>query len=154
MSEENLVHTLTENPEDVPVPVVNFSRWVNLITLLISIIFQQPLITTLLLLLVILPLSLGRRWNIIGRAGKALLLKRNNKPLQFEDRRLIRFNNIILISLLTIAQILFIFKLNVIAWSAAVLVIIANSLALAGFCVGCVIYYKFRIYKYKIIGKD
>jgi hypothetical protein len=154
MSEENLIHKLTENPEDVPVPVVNFSRWVNLITLLISIIFQRPLITTLLLLLVIPSLLLGKKWNIIGRTGKALLLKRNNKPLQFEDRRLIRFNNIILITLLTIAQIFFVFKLNIIAWSAVVLVIIANGLALAGFCVGCVIYYKFKIYKYKIIGKD
>lgn len=154
MPEDNLVHTLTNNPKDIPVPVVNFSRWVYLITLLASLVAQQPLGTTFLFVILLPSIFLGNKWSVIGQIGKALFIRGNNKPLQYEDKQLIFFNNIILISLLTIAQIFFILELDIIAWSAIGLLIIANGLALAGYCVGCVIYYRFKIYKYKLFGKN
>lgn len=153
MEENKIEHSFTENPEDVPVKIVNFSRWVYFLLLLISLLTQLQYGITLLLALLLPSLIWGRKWNFIGRVGKLILRKRGS-DIQYESRRLIYFNNIILVTLLFLAQGAFISGFNKTAWGFVVLVIIANGLALSGYCVGCVLYYRFKLYKYKILGDN
>lgn len=153
MSDTNLNDSLTNDPEDIPVHIVNFSRWTYFLILSLSLITQIFWGTTLLLVILLPSLFLGRKWSLIGRLGK-LLLRSKEKPLHFESRRIIFFNNIILTSLLFFAQIAFFSGHNLAGWILTLLVIIANGAALAGFCIGCVFYFRFKLYKYKFFGES
>lgn len=152
MSEEIKVHELTRNPQDIPVPIVNFGRWVNLIFLLAGIITREPWIVTLLFVLLLPGFILGGKWNFINRIGKKLLVSKLKGTL-YEDKKLIRFNNFLLMIMLFMMQIAFLAGSALTGWAISLLAIAANGLALAGYCVGCVIYYKFRLYRYMIFGE-
>ena len=151
MSEEIKVHELTNNPKDVPIPVLNFSRWVYFIILVSGIVLQKPWETSILLVLLLPVILFGKKWNIIGRVGKSLLASRIQGSL-YEDRRLIQFNNILLVIMLILAQIAFVTGNNIIGWVITSMAIAATVLALAGYCVGCFLYYKFKLYKYRFLA--
>ena len=151
MSEEIKVHELTKNPKDVPIPVLNFSRWVYFIILVSGIVLQKPWETSILLVLLLPVILFGKKWNIIGRVGKSLLASRIQGSL-YEDRRLIQFNNILLVIMLILAQIAFVTGNNIIGWVITSMAIAATGLALAGYCVGCFLYYKFKLYKYRFLA--
>ena len=63
-----------------------------------------------------------------------------------------RFNNLIATLLLGFAQVAFILGAPVVGWALALMVAVAASVALAGFCVGCFIYYQFRLQRYRVFG--
>ena len=151
MIEEKKVHELTQNSKDVPVPVLNFSRWVYFIILVSGIVLQKPWETTLLLVLMLPVIIFGKKWNIIGRVGRILLAAKIPGSL-YEDRRLIQFNNTLLVIMLILAQIAFVTGNKVIGWLITSMAIAATGLALAGYCVGCFLYYKFKLYKYYLSG--
>jgi len=113
MIKENKVHKLTHDPKDVPIPVLNFTRWIYFIILVSGIILQKPWETTLLLVLLLPVIMFGKKWNIIGRFGKKLLASKIQGSL-YEDRRLIQFNNTLLVIMLALAQIAFITGNNII----------------------------------------
>jgi hypothetical protein len=152
MSEEVKVHELTRNPQDIPVPIVNFGRWVNLIFLLAGLLTRQPWLTTILFIILLPGFVFGGKWNFIGRTGKYFLGYRLKGSL-YEDKKLIKFNNLLLMIMLLMAQIAFLAGTPLTGWVISLLAIAANGLALAGYCVGCVIYYKFRLYRYMLFGE-
>ena len=151
MIEENKVHNLTRDPKDVPIPVLNFTRWIYFIILVSGILLQKPWETTMLLVLLFPVVLFGKKWNIIGRFGKKLLASKIPGSL-YEDRRLIQFNNTLLVIMLILAQIAFITGNIVIGWLITSMAIAATGLALAGYCVGCFLYYKFKLYKYRFLA--
>lgn len=153
MAEEKKVHTLTSNPLDVPLPLVTFSRWVYFTFLLGSILTRFELGISTLFLLLLPAVVLGPRWNSIGIVGKKLL-KNSLKDTAYEDRQLIRFNNILLLTFLAVAQIAFVTGFTITGWVIVSLAIAANGLALAGYCIGCVFYFQFKLYRYKIFGQS
>ena len=148
MADDKIRHELTNNPLDIPLPIVTFSRWVYFTLLVLSIATQfQPGITVLFLLL--FPAVLfGKKWNLIGFVGRKLLKKQLKQNSHYEDRRLIQFNNVLLLIFLAVAQAAFLYGFNLTGWVVTLFAITANGLALAGFCVGCVLYYQFRLYRY------
>jgi hypothetical protein len=151
MIEEIKEHRFSHNPKDVPIPVLNFTRWIYFIILVSGIILQKPWETTLLLVLLLPVVIFGKKWNIIGRFAKKLLASKIPGSL-YEDRRLIQFNNTLLVIMLILAQIAFITGNIVIGWLITSIAIAATGLALAGYCVGCFLYYKFKLYKYYLSG--
>jgi hypothetical protein len=151
MIEENKVHNLTRDLKDVPIPVLNFTRWIYFIILVSGIILQKPWETTLLLVLLFPVVLFGKKWNIIGRFGKKLLASKIPGSL-YEDRRLIQFNNTLLVIMLILAQVAFLTGNKVIGWAITSMAIAATGLALAGYCVGCFLYYKFKLYKYRFLA--
>ena len=54
--------------------------------------------------------------------------------------------------MLILAQIAFLTGNNVIGWLITSMAIAATGLALAGYCVGCFLYYKFKLYKYRFLA--
>lgn len=145
------------SPLDIPLPIVNFSRVVYVATLTVAAAAQQPLITSVLLVVVTLGVVGGARWNLLGLVGRILIKKRiaANPAVPLEDARLIRFNNSIVIVLLAAAQVAFwLTQTPLVGWIFVGLIIAASVAALAGYCVGCIIYYQFKLHKYKFLGES
>jgi hypothetical protein len=148
-------YSRNNRPLDIPLPVVNFSRAIYVVALATALALQQPIITSALLLVVTLGVVGGARWNVLGRLGRIIFGKRiaANPAVPLEDARLIRFNNLIVIGLLGAAQIAFwVTRTSIIGWVCVGFIIAASVAALAGYCVGCVLYYQFKLHKYKFLG--
>ncbi len=141
------------SPTDgVAMPIVTLNRWILVIGISLGWLLQQPLLTTLLLLLLI-PAVLGRqRWSPITNLGK-WLFARQIATAEREDARLMRFNNTIAVLLLFAAQLAFAAGLPLVGWTVAGLVVVAASVALAGFCVGCFLYYQFKLRRAAWFGR-
>lgn len=139
LSRDDAVH-----PADgVPLPIVTFNRWILVVGVVIGVIAQQPLATTLLFLLLLPSVLLGQRWSPIAALGSRLFARRI-AGADREDKRLMRFNNSIALVLLGAAQIAFIAGLPVAGWALSLMVAVAAAIALAGFCIGCFLYYQFK----------
>ncbi len=161
LSVSHTVHSLSQQPDnthfllDVPLPIVNFSRTVYAATLVLAICFQQPLITSALLFVVGLNVVGGTQWNILSHLGRILFRKRisANPAIPLEDARLIRFNNLIVVGLLLSAQIAFwVAHTPLLGWILIGIVVVASIVALAGYCVGCTIFFRFKLHKFKLFS--
>jgi hypothetical protein len=136
---------------DIPMPIVRLNRWTVLTSIVVGFVLQQPLVTTL-LFLVLLPAALyGQRRSPIFQVGKRLLASRI-AGAEGEDRRIMRFNNSIAVVLLGLAQIAFLLGAPVAGWALSIMVAAAAGVALAGFCLGCFLYLRFRLYRYRLLG--
>jgi hypothetical protein len=153
MFAEHQAQRATHHPDDVPVPIVTLSRWIYVVVLAAGLLLQQPWLTTLILALVLPPVLWGRKWNLIGWLGRKLY-GAQLRTAEREDRSLIHFNNVILVVLLGLAQPAFWLGYSLVGWVLTGMVIAAAGLALVGFCIGCIIYYQFKIARYQIFGRN
>jgi hypothetical protein len=145
-----------ERDRDIPLPIVHLNRWVLVVGVVGGLILRQPLVTTALFLVVVSAVLFGRRGSLIFQVGRRLLAKRNAKALNagdVENPRLMRFNNAIAAILLGGAQLAFLLGLEAVGWVLSLAVASAAGVALAGFCVGCFFYYRYRVYRSRLFGK-
>ena len=133
----------------IPLPYVNFARIVYLIFIISSILLQNIYILSSLSILLLLSLIVGNRLNLIGYIGRKAV-RFDLESVKYEDTKAIHFNNYLLIAMLIISQVAYLGGYLKISLSFAILAIAAIILALSGYCIGCVIYYKYKIYQYKI----
>jgi hypothetical protein len=149
-----LNQTVKTNPEacqDIPMPIVKLNRWTLVVGLLGGFILQQPLFTTALFLIILPAVLKGQKASLIFQVG-IRLLKKWNDGAEREDRRLMRFNNSIALMLLGSAQLAFLGGLTILGWIFSLVVVAAASVALAGFCLGCFLYYQFKLNRYRLFG--
>jgi hypothetical protein len=137
--------------DDIPLPIVKLNRWTLVVSVAAALLLQQPLITTALFLLLLPATLFGQRTSLIFQTGKRLFAAQN-AVAEREDRRLQRFNNTIATVLLGAAQIAFGFGWTVVGWGLSLAVAAAAAVALAGFCVGCFLYYQFKLNRYRLFG--
>ncbi len=144
-----------ENPTrdfaDIPLPVVRLNRWILVVGILAGLVLQQPLITTALFLILLPAMFFGQRASLIFQVGQRLFV-RQNAVAEYEDRRLMRFNNAIAAIILGLAQVAFLTGHPVVGWVFALVVAAAVTVAIAGFCVGCFLYYQFELNRYRLFG--
>jgi hypothetical protein len=151
MPASSQIPAASAHADDIPLPIVTLSRWFYLVCLAGGFLLQQPLLTTVVLLVALLPLLWGRRWNLFAYVGRRLYGDKLATAPR-EDRRLIRFNNLILATMLGVAQLFFLLGLNVVGWALALAVGAAVSAALAGYCVGCALYFQLKLHRYRFFG--
>lgn len=149
MAQENERHT---HHEDVPLPIVRLNRWLIVLAGAAALLLRSPWPLTVLLLLLLPGVLFGQRWSPIAHLGRALFRGRL-EGAEREDRRLMRFNNVIAVSLLAGAHAAFYLGVPVLGWVLAAMVVTAAAVALAGFCVGCFLYYQFRLNRYRLFGQ-
>jgi hypothetical protein len=137
--------------DGVPLPIVTLNRWLFTVGPLLGFVLDVPLITTLLLIIDLMPLLFGRAWSVTGWVGQLLFAGRLSSA-ELEDGRVITFNRMLVVMLLVGAQVAFWCNAPVVGWFMALMVASANGLALAGFCVGCFLYYNFKIYRFRFFG--
>jgi hypothetical protein len=152
MEEDNIHKDNEPQSEGVPIPVVKLNRWILVIGIVSGLILQQPLVTTV-LFFILLPTALfGRRWSLIAHIGK-LIFAKQIPHAEREDFRLARFNNTIAAVLLGGAQVAFLLKAPIVGWVLSLMVAVAAGVALAGFCVGCFLYFQFKMQRYRFLGR-
>ncbi len=145
-----------EQNKGIPLPIVNLNRWVLVLGVVGGLLLQQPLFTTVLFIVVLSAVAFGRRGSLIFQVGKRLLAKRNaaaQREDEVEDPGLMRFNNTIAAVVLGGAQLAFLFGQNVVGWALSLAVVAAAGVALAGFCLGCFLYFRFNMYRHRLFGK-
>ena len=136
----------------IPLPIVKFNRWILLSGIIVAILFQQPVITTILFFLLLPGVFFGRKASLIFLAGSQLFAEKNRSS-STEDAGLMRFNNSIALMLLGVAQILFLAGATAAGWVFSGIVAVAAAVALSGFCFGCVLYFQFNLQRYKLFGQ-
>lgn len=134
---------------DIPLPIVRLNRATLAAGIVTAIVSQQPLITTALFAILLPAVLFGQRWSLIFRLGNALFARQNARA-EREDRRLMRFNNSIALILLGLAQVAFLAGAPVAGYALAGMVAVAATVALAGFCVGCYIYFQFKQARFRL----
>ena len=141
---------------DIPMPIVRLNRWTLLSGILVGLVLQQPLITTFLFVILLFAVLYGQRGSLIFQVGKRLLASRiagaRASAGGGEDRRLMRFNNSIAVALLGAAQVAFLFGQPIVGWGLSLVVAAAAAVALAGFCFGCFLFLRFKLYRYRLLG--
>jgi hypothetical protein len=142
----------TAQAEGIPYPIVTFNRWVLVVGILGALALRQPAITTLLFLVLTAAVAFGPRYSLIFQVGRRLFGSRL-ATAEREDRRLMRFNNMIAALILGLAQVAFLAGASAVGWGLALLVVAAAGVALAGFCLGCFLYYQFRLQRFRLLGK-
>lgn len=137
--------------EGVPMPIVTLNRSILTFGILIALVFQQEWITTILFLVLLPTVIFGRRFSLVFHLGR-IIFRKQNAGAEREDERLMRFNNTIATTLLALAQLFLVLGQPIIGWIFAVMVMLASGVALAGFCVGCFLYYQFKLNRYRFFG--
>lgn len=150
---QNQAARITTKAEHIPLPLVNFSRWVCIVIIAIALVLNLPILTTILLILYAPPVFLGRQYSLVGWVGKQLFAAQL-PTAQREDNRLIHFNNTLITVLLTLAQLCF-YALNtpVMGWVFSLMVLAANLGAVLGFCVGCVFFFGLKLNRISFFGR-
>ena len=136
------------DPAGIPAPIVKLNRWTLVIGILAAFVLQQPLITTLLFLVVASAALFGRQGSLIFAIGSRIFNRQNAAALiadRYDDRRVMRFNNAVAAIMLGGAQIAFLLGVSTLGWVLSLAVVVAAAVALAGFCVGCYIYTQWHI---------
>ena len=143
---------IANQPAGVPMPIVKLNRWILLVGIILALIIQQPLIITLLFLILLPPLIIGQRWSPVGMVGK-LIFAQKIPSAEREDLRLSKFNNTIAAGLLFLAQLAFLFGAPVLGWVLSLLVALAAAIALMGYCVGCFLYFQYNQLRFRLLGR-
>ena len=139
-------------PDGIPMPIVKLNRWLLLGGIAAGFLTQQPLFTTALFLLLLPAVVFGRRGSLVVLVGRRLFAKKI-PTAEREDFRLARFNNAIATVLLGAAQIAFLLGEPIVGWILSGMVALAAAIALAGFCVGCFLYFQFKMQRYRLLGR-
>ena len=136
---------------DIPLPIVKLNRWMLVVGLLGGLALQQPLATTLLFAILLPATVIGQRASLVFQVGRRIFA-RQLPTAPREDRRMQRFDNSIATILLGAAQLAFLAGAPLVGWILALAVVAAAAVALAGFCVGCFLYYQFKLRRYRLFG--
>ncbi len=136
--------------DGIPYPIVAINRGVIVGGVLLGLWLNQPLLTTAVLALLLPAALFGRRGSLIFKIGSTFF-KNTVEHAPREDARVQRFNNTIAVILLSGAQIAFLLGAVWLGWVFSVAVAFAALVALCGFCVGCFLYYQFRVNKARLV---
>jgi uncharacterized membrane protein len=137
----------------IPLPIVKLNRVVLLAGIAFAIVFQLPMVTTVLFFIILSAVVFGKNGSLIFFVGSRLFAKQN-MTAESEDPRLMRFNNSIAAILLGGAQIAFISGAPLVGWILSGMVAVAATIALAGFCFGCFLFYQFKLQRFRLFGSQ
>lgn len=142
------METTLQNQKGVPFPIVTLNRAVLTFGVFVALLTQQIWITTMLFLILLPTTLLGKRFSLVYFVGN-IVFKKQIQNSQYEDAGLQRFNNTIATTLIGFSQISFLAGQFILGWIFATMVMLASGVALLGFCVGCFLYYQFKIQRYR-----
>ncbi len=141
--------------DGVPAPIVALNRWTIVAGVVLAAALREPWITTLLFVVVASAAVCGRRGSLVIWAGSRWLRPSSAAARaagDTEDAVLTRFNNALAAVMLGIAQLAFLDQLWIAGWALSVLTAAAAAIALAGYCVGCTLFYQVKSFRFRILG--
>ncbi len=146
------VKTYEEKGVWIPEPIVRLNRIVLLTGVVAALALQQPLLITLLFVIIVPAVIFGKNASPIFLIGSRVLA-RQIEGAAAESPQLMRFNNAIAAVLLGSSQLAFLLGAPAPAWILAGMVGAAAAVALGGFCFGCFLYFQFNLQRYRLFGK-
>ena len=135
--------------KEIPIPLVKANQAFLAISTLLAIVLQNQWILLGAFLVVLLPLLFGPKANLIFKAARPLL---RQQLTQFgtEDVRLQQFNQRIAVMLLGLGVAVLFLGGHWSGYLFAGMVTVASGAALAGYCIGCVLYFQWKQWRYKV----
>jgi hypothetical protein len=141
---------------EIPKPTIALGHAVTVAGIVAGLLLQQPLLTTLLAAILLPAVAFGPRASLYAHLGARLLARRNAAARaagHVEDRRLVRFNNTLALGLLLLAQLAFLLQAPLAGWALALALAAVAGVALAGFCLGCFLYFQLRLNRARLLGR-
>ncbi|WP_413375267.1 DUF4395 domain-containing protein [Paenibacillus taichungensis] len=126
---------------EVPMRYVKANQIGIVLFVVLSFLFNQPLILGALWIIQVVGLASGGKLNLFVQIGKAVL---TGKGTETQAVELQRFNNVLAVLFLTLALVSFGLGWQVAGYIFSSMLLLAASAALLGYCVGCTIYFWYK----------
>jgi hypothetical protein len=126
---------------EVPMRYVKANQTGIVISVVLSFLFQQPWILAALWAIQLLGLLTEGRFSLFVIIGKLVL---KDKGLETQAVELQKFNNTLAVLFLSASLISFALKWPIAGYAFASMLLIAASVALLGYCIGCTVYFWFK----------
>ncbi len=118
--------------------------------MVLGFVLHSPWLVTVDFLLIVLGLFGGPSFYAI--VGK-MLFKKRLSGAAVEAFGLVRFNSAIAAVLYFCAIVSFVLQWWISGWILAGIVALAAAVSLCGYCIGCALYYQFKLNRYRIFGQ-
>ena len=138
-----------------PQPIITLGHSVTVAGVLAALLLPQPLLPTLLAAVPAPAVLRGPRASLSRRLGTRLFPRQNAAARaagRVEDRRLVRFNDTLALSLLLLAQGAFLLGAPAVGWALALTLGVVAGIALAGFCLGCFLSHQLGLQRSRLLG--
>ncbi|MFJ2047756.1 MULTISPECIES: DUF4395 domain-containing protein [Paenibacillus] len=126
---------------EVPMRYVKANQIGIVLFVVLSFLFNQPLILGALWIIQVVGLASGGKLNLFVQIGKAVL---TGKGTETQAVELQRFNNVLAVLFLTLALVSFGLGWQVAGYIFSSMLLLAASAALLGYCVGCTVYFWYK----------
>ncbi|MFC5469795.1 DUF4395 domain-containing protein [Cohnella suwonensis] len=123
---------------EVPLRYVKANQAGIVVTVLLSFLLDRPWVLAALWAIQIIGLATDGKLNLFARIGKALLKDPGQETQALE---LTRFNNLLAVLFLTLSLLSFAVGWPIAGYAFAAMLLLAASMALLGFCIGCTVYF-------------
>lgn len=130
----------------IPKPLVMVNQWTIVLSVIIALLSQSAWILLIPLVANLSSLLIG--FHPILFVAKRFLSKSANQYMQ-EDYAQLKFNQWLAVSFLSVASISFLLGWSLLFNIATIMVGLAASIAIAGFCIGCFIRFQFQQWNYR-----
>ncbi|PWW34731.1 uncharacterized protein DUF4395 [Paenibacillus pabuli] len=126
---------------EVPMRYVKANQIGIVLFVVLSFLFNQPLILGALWIIQVVGLASGGKLNLFVQIGKVVL---TGKGTETQAVELQRFNNVLAVLFLTLALVSFGLGWQVASYIFSSMLLLAASAALLGYCVGCTVYFWYK----------
>jgi len=132
--------------KEIPIPLIRANQWMLIITTLIAVIISNPWIIIAMLIITFTTLVFGSKMNPAMRIAKPLLGKKLSSA-ETESVEMQRFNQIISVFCLFLSTLSFALygADNWLMWVFSSMITVAATAAVCGYCIGCKIYYPYKM---------
>ncbi|WP_108670378.1 DUF4395 domain-containing protein [Peribacillus acanthi] len=137
---------MTETIRSIPRPLVRVNQWTIVLSVILT--WTSGMVWILLIPLISGLLGLLFGYNPVMELAKKMLRKEPNSYIP-EDWEQQQFNQKIAVSCLFIAFVSFLLGWNAVGYIFSIMVALAASVALLGFCIGCFMHYQWKQYTYR-----
>lgn len=132
--------------KSIPRPLVRINQSFIALSALLYLISSQ--VYFLILPIVFGISSLVLNYNPIIEFSKKFLKKPKNEYVQ-EDVAQQRFNQMLALTMFVLSFISYYLNIQWLSVTFAIMVFLASTIAILGFCIGCFIHYQFNMWKYR-----
>lgn len=129
--------------KEIPMYLIKGNQ-IGIVTfVLLAIVLQQPVLIWALWLIQIIPFLSNSNVNMFIWITK-LVVRNPHASGEQQALELARFNQTIAVVLLTLSSVLLLLSLDIAGYVFAAFVSVAALAAIAGYCIGCTLYYQYK----------
>lgn len=124
--------------KEIPIEYVKANQTGIVLSVAALLVFREPWIVWALWAVQVIGLLTGGKWNVFSAAARAFIKPKGKETQALE---LLRFNNTLAVSFLTLSSISFLTGWQAAGYVFAIMLLGAAGAALLGYCVGCTLYF-------------